>query len=152
MTATTFYHHFRGYKNHNDYNATWLGCLPKKLGTSIPLDDDQREFGWGIHIIEGLNLHFILIMAFINVISSLCLALTYSTCTEKQRPRMDNRRLDGDGIGTHSVQPLLPLPEPVRTHINPHLTIHHGHQRRLLSPFSFRTSISSSTQSHSPPK
>jgi hypothetical protein len=83
MTAMRFYNHYNEHENlSNAYERFWLDVLPTKLGTSIPTDDSQREFGWAIHIIERPRLNVIAMTALICVLLDVGVAVIYCTCTD----------------------------------------------------------------------
>jgi hypothetical protein len=82
MTAETFYQLYWKHEKHNKPTVAWLPYLPKKLGTSIPVDIDQREFGWGVHIIEGTDERMTAWVAAIGIMLSLAVAVIYNAKTK----------------------------------------------------------------------
>lgn len=82
VTARLFYHNYDEHENRSyAHERICLDCLPMKLGDSVPTSDSQREFGWGIHIVERPRRNVLAITTSIMVLLSLGVAVIHGECT-----------------------------------------------------------------------
>ena len=76
----------------------WWNRLPKKLGGMLAWQEDRQCIGWGIHINEGWNTKFIVLSAFILLLSFSAFVLIYSIITSDGST--------GAGVGSFLVTTL----------------------------------------------
>ena len=72
---------------------TFLNRLPKKVGRSIVSEGGSSDlpFGWGVHIIEGPNKVVLSCIAFVGILLSFVISVTYAIIAKTQE--------QGFGIG-----------------------------------------------------
>ncbi|KAG8528526.1 uncharacterized protein KY384_007444 [Bacidia gigantensis] len=82
MPPHQFFHLFHNPSPHT--SETWTPFLPKKLGTSIFVDDlpEVLKAGYGIHIVETLDCYMLSLVTFLTLIGSGIFAIAWAAVTK----------------------------------------------------------------------